>query len=373
MDWLRKLFSGPQFSIHFNQGPLVEITSGRGWFDVSMKVGDVVIHTDKIASRHWTRAHRRYYTEWLLEVHSSAGKRVFTHQFDLRNRNIRVNIDSKSLGDTLAWVPQIHRFAQQHPDTKVHVSQFWKELIDIRRYPELEFIEPHSVVKNCYATYDIGYYFENAEWFHPENPKLLPLGKIATDILGIDYQEQRPYLVLPAAPAEVAKPRVAIATASTAACKHWNRPGGWQQIVDYLVDAGYEVLVVQQEETKLLRVTNLTGKQPIKQRVAQIMSCDFFIGLGSGLSWLAWAVNKPVVLISGFSEPWAEFQSGCIRVINKEVCHGCWNNPIYTFERDDWDWCPVHKGTTRQFECTKEISVESVIGAITEAQTLVAE
>jgi autotransporter strand-loop-strand O-heptosyltransferase len=34
---------------------------------------------------------------------------------------------------------------------------------------------------------------------------------------------------------------------------------------------------------------------------------SFFIGLGSGLSWLAWASGIPVVLISGFSLPNSEF------------------------------------------------------------------
>jgi hypothetical protein len=27
----------------------------------------------------------------------------------------------------------------------------------------------------------------------------------------------------------------------------------------------------------------------------------------------------------------------------------------------DWNWCPDHKGTERQFECTKSITSEMVI------------
>lgn len=34
---------------------------------------------------------------------------------------------------------------------------------------------------------------------------------------------------------------------------------------------------------------------------------SFFIGLSSGLSWLAWATHIPVVLISGFTLPVSEF------------------------------------------------------------------
>jgi len=50
-----------------------------------------------------------------------------------------------------------------------------------------------------------------------------------------------------------------------------------------------------------------------------LATCEFFIGLGSGLSWLAWACELPVVLISGFSEKWSETTLDTYRVINENV------------------------------------------------------
>ena len=90
-----------------------------------------------------------------------------------------------------------------------------------------------------------------------------------------------------------------------------------------------------------------------------IRQSEFFIGLSSGLSWVAWALNTPVVMISNFTEEGHEFTS--IRVTNTDVCHGCWNDPKYTFDKGDWNWCPVHKGTDRQFECHKSITADDVI------------
>ena len=88
------------------------------------------------------------------------------------------------------------------------------------------------------------------------------------------------------------------------------------------------------------------------------------MGIGSGLSWLAWACNTKTVLVSGFSMDWCEFQAD-VRVINKDVCHGCWNKPEWgDFDRGDWNWCPKLKGTDRQFECTKQITSDMVIGEI---------
>jgi autotransporter strand-loop-strand O-heptosyltransferase len=87
-----------------------------------------------------------------------------------------------------------------------------------------------------------------------------------------------------------------------------------------------------------------------------------FIGLSSGLSWLAWAMNKKVVMISNFTEANHEFD--CIRITKTDVCHGCWNKAEYRFDAGDWNWCPVHKGTDRQWECHKEIKAADVILSI---------
>ena len=98
----------------------------------------------------------------------------------------------------------------------------------------------------------------------------------------------------------------------------------------------------------------------INDTMSLIKNSDFFIGLGSGVSWLAWGLNKEVVMISPFSEDWHEFE--CARVFpNHRVCHGCWNDPNEKFDKGDWNWCPRHKGTERMFECQKSITSQDVI------------
>ena len=95
------------------------------------------------------------------------------------------------------------------------------------------------------------------------------------------------------------------------------------------------------------------------ERINLLAYADFFIGLGSGLSWLAYACDVPVVLISGFSLPLGEFDTP-YRVTNQMVCHGCYNDI-----RVDWkDGCPYHAGTEREFECSRAISFRMVQSAI---------
>jgi autotransporter strand-loop-strand O-heptosyltransferase len=110
---------------------------------------------------------------------------------------------------------------------------------------------------------------------------------------------------------------------------------------------------------------NSTPKGVIKisnksiEEIGSILNgAKMFIGIGSGLSWYSWALNIPTILISGFSYKYQEMSNDVYRVINESVCHGCFGR--YIFNRGDWNWCPDHKNTTRQFECTKTITFDMV-------------
>lgn len=52
----------------------------------------------------------------------------------------------------------------------------------------------------------------------------------------------------------------------------------------------------------------------------------------------------------------------CIRIFvpdEKNICNGCSND--FKLDPGDWNWCPRHKGTKRQFECRKSITGDQVI------------
>ena len=97
-------------------------------------------------------------------------------------------------------------------------------------------------------------------------------------------------------------------------------------------------------------------------KIVSILSVsDFFIGLGSGLSWLAWALDIPVIMISGFSDPITEFKDNMYRVHNKDVCNSCFNKN--RLDPGEWLWCPSYK-KKELFECTKSITSDDVIKKI---------
>jgi len=155
---------------------------------------------------------------------------------------------------------------------------------------------------------------------------------------------------------------------STLQAKYWNNPTGWAEIVRFLKDSGYRVICIDLKSThgKGLVWTQTppgaedqTGDQPLIERARWLKHAEFFIGLSSGLSWLAWSMRTPVVMISGVTHPINEFTTP-YRVINYHACNSCWNDPLSPFDRSDFLTCPRHKDTPRQFECSRLITAEQV-------------
>jgi len=286
-------------------------------------------------------------------------------QEDKGTRPVFVDLASHSLGDNLGWLPQVEEFRRVNQcDVDVHVAPHLRCLFN-GTYPLLNFVSevPHEtrgISIGCHTPKDI----------------TRPVIQIATDTLGLPYEEIRPKITLPPnLKNNFDKKYVCIATQSTAQCKYWNNPSGWKQTVDYLKVLGYEVVCIDRDACfgvkdqwnhtpdNAIRKNDFKENNdpeiPLTDRINDLYFCDFFIGLGSGLSWLAWALEKPVVLISGFSPPSAEFYTP-YRVINQNVCNSCWGDPDHLFDKGDWMWCPRHKNTSRHFECSKEITFKMV-------------
>jgi hypothetical protein len=71
------------------------------------------------------------------------------------------------------------------------------------------------------------------------------------------------------------------------------------------------------------------------------------------------------VLVSGFSEDYTEMQDIFRVGAPAGKCAGCFNS--HRLDPADWNWCPVNKGTVRQFECSRDITADRVIAALKEA------
>jgi autotransporter strand-loop-strand O-heptosyltransferase len=344
---------------HYINNPFLEI---KGKIDSKFKVqfeddSGVIHYENTIPINCWVKLNRQYFTKWTTRVLKD-NELIYESTLNLENKRVYIALDSKSLGDTIAWVPYLLEFYKKHK-CELIVSTFWNKLFE-NVYPELSFVQPGIPVHNIFAMYKLGW-FNNLD-MQPVEPKLIPLQKTASDILGLDFEEIRPIINYEIGPKPYEGKYITIATNSTAGCKFWTRDG-WQELINYLTSLGYKVVNVSKEENPFenqIRLSDLS----IESTINAIHHSEFLIGLSSGLSWLAWGIGKHVVMISNFTTPDHEFQSNCTRIINQSVCNGCWNKLEYVFDKGDWNWCPVHKGTDRQFECHKSITSQMVIDKI---------
>jgi len=202
--------------------------------------------------------------------------------------------------------------------------------------------------------------------------RIVGLQKTIPYLLGLEPDEIRPQIAPVNLERTIKEPYVCIAAQSTTQAKYWNNGAGWLNTVKHLKEKGYRVLCIDQKDchgggsrwnTIPYGAEDFTGNIPLADRVDLLFHADFFIGLSSGLSWLAWAVGKPVVLISGMTLPVNEFYTP-YRIVNYHVCNGCWNDSRIEFEHKDFEWCPRCKNTDRQYECSRFITPEHVNGVI---------
>lgn len=361
-----KNFNPSKYICHFVDGPFIDIQGGsedKAYYQIDFLDPDneASVHQTTLSINNWTRPHRKYFTNWLVKVRRN-GIYKFKHAFDLKNKKVLISFDTKSIGDSIAFIPAVEEFRKKH-QCNIIVSTFWNKLFEGHpTYKYLKFIEPGTVVKNLYASYTIGCY-EGDFNKNINDWRTVPLGKVATDTLGLEYKEIMADLAIKPGSRDIKEKYVTLSEFSTFQCKFWNRENGWQTIVDYLNSIGYRVVVVSKEETNLKNIINRTNRS-IENSITTIYHSECMLTVSTGPAWIAWALRKPVVLISGFSAEFAEFQTNCERVINKSVCNSCFNDVSNNFDRGQWDWCPRHKGTPHQYECTKEIFPEMVIERI---------
>lgn len=344
---------------HYVDNPFLEI---RGVSDSDFKIvfydeNYKIQYENTIKTNHWVKLNRQYFTEWNVEVYQD-GECIYEDTLDLENKRVYIAFESKSLGDTIAWFPYVQEFQRKH-NCEIILSTFWNRLFD--EAPNMSFVEPGTEVKDIYALYRIGY-FDNPDKL-PVKPMTLNLQEVAATILGLEYKEIKPKLAyMPSKP--IWQKYVTIATNSTSGCKFWTKKG-WQELINWLVfEKGYEVYNVSLEPNPFDNCIQINTPS-LESKMDWIKHSEFFIGLSSGLSWVAWALDVPVFMIANFTEEWAEFK--CHRIVKKDVCHGCWNNPNFSFDPGDWNWCPIHKGSKRHFECHSSITADMVIDKIKEA------
>jgi autotransporter strand-loop-strand O-heptosyltransferase len=358
----------------FNSGCRLKLPQAAHPWKVRLSdldTGNVLYQTEMVEGR--VNSTKRYYVRFRLEAWQQ-DQLLFSHDYSAAGHQVLIVFPVGTLGDTLGWFPYAVKFYAKH---KCRLTCGMSEkLIPLFRdmYPEITFVTHEEIEPgHYYATYRIGLFFDDKDCIHqPCDFRHVGLHRTAGYILGVDPTEVPPRIALVNDSRPIAEPYVCIAVQSTTQSKYWNNPAGWHDVIAFLKQAGYRVICIDQKSVHGAGIVwnhlphgaeDETGDRPLVERSRWLKHAEFFVGLSSGLSWLAWASGTPVVMISGFTHPTNEFDTP-YRVINYHTCNGCWNDVRHRFDAKDFLWCPRHKDTPRQFECTRLITSEHVKATI---------
>lgn len=334
-----------------------DLDSGVVLFEHNAKSGDFIIGKNK------------YYVRYRLEAYVGQ-ELVFDADYDCENKTVYIIIPDGGLGDNLAWLPFADKFRMlRHADVTVVMGE-WMIRLSGNFYPALKFIPlaKKPSLRGAYAIYFCGIFEKEKIAWRPSPHHYMGMQRSVAQILGLPLEDLK--CRIPRGSARpVKEPYVCISTMATNPTKYWNYPDGWNILIRWLKSFGYRVFDIDRDKGLSFtpkhkyrtpsEAEDLTGLIPISERIHYLEHADFFVGLPSGLSWLAWNCDIPVVMISGFTMPNCEFPTS-YRVTNYLFCHGCWNDTNNFFDPKAPVWCPYHVGTEREIECTKVISPKMV-------------
>ena len=289
-------------------------------------------------------------------------------------KTVYIHLLSNSMGDTIASTPYVLEYAKKH-NVKVYFSIYDPYIFLLKdSYRDIEFVGRNTNIEYDQKI-DLDYvFFKSVQGGYAEQ-------------LGFDNPKYiRPVISISELPRPIKNKYVSMGVHSTCQLKYWNHPNGlrsqgdslnWNELSGILRKRGYTPVAVEKDEMYgtppfFNGIPSKSNKQigkTLQEAVNIIKHSEFYIGLSSGMSWVAHALGKKVVMISNFTEDWNEFDlsfDDYIRITNKSVCHGCWNKISieHDFDKNDWYWCPLHKNTERQFECHKSITVDDVMKKI---------
>jgi autotransporter strand-loop-strand O-heptosyltransferase len=302
---------------------------------------------------------------------SNDSNKIVINKKDIKPRTL-VEIQSSALGDSVGAMAIIEKYRIES-GKDVSVLCKFPELFR-GSYPNLMIYDKQKISVDFIAEEGV-WYIDNIG----HNEKILTTYKFDVPLLegyAKDFNISSEGVILkvdtPNGQRPIKAKYVCIGVHSTAQCKYWNHPGAWDELCKMLRKKDLTPVVVEKDfsfgipghmnevPSKAVRKLGL----PFNEVLNYLQHAEMFIGLSSGLTWVAQGLGKPTVIISNATSKDNEhINDKTLRIYEESVCHGCFHK--YPFNAGDWLWCPVYRNDEdRRFICTKAITPESVMQQI---------
>ena len=359
----------------FNDGCRVQLPESEHPWRVrltDLDTGNILFETEIKAGR--VSSTKRYYVRFRVEVWQNDETAVLPRVLRRRARGL-IQFPVGTLGDPIGWFPYAVKFQEQHGCRLTCAMGEQDHPAVPRRLSRHQFRDPRGGQARALLR-------------HLQHRAVLR--RQGLRVPALRFPPSSGCTAPPATSWASIRPRGARASSSTTTagrspsptsasrCRARRRantgttPTAGARSSRFLKEAGYRVVCIDQKPMHGHGLVwnhipngaeDETGDGRCRSGRAGCKHAEFFVGLSSGLSWLAWAAGTPVVMIAGFTHPTNEFATP-YRVINYHTCNSCWNDPAHRFDHKDFLWCPRHKDTPRQFECTRLITVDHVKATI---------
>ena len=361
---LRGLTDVKGLAIDFNCGLRLDVPPENFRIRISDALSKQIFFDDDISAVRLI-SQEKYAINYQIDVYKDK-QLIFSHTFNPAGQTVLFHCSSSAIGDTLAFLPYARLYRDKfNANVVCWVADYLRELV-ASLYPDIPIVD--GLPEDCYAAYYLGTWIDGP-YGTPVEGRTYPLWKIAGAITGL--YANPPILSAPIpCPRPFPEPYVCIGVEASTPRKGWHYPQGWEIVVNVLQNTGLRVICIDRHtlsragdyETRIpANAEDMTGDIPLLERAKILTHAKCFIGLSTGLSWVAHSVGCPVVVICGFAEDYHEFPTP-YRVCNRLACHGCLHDKNVNFLAENIT-CPYYQGTKRELECSRSIHPDMVLAA----------
>jgi hypothetical protein len=191
------------FKISFLNGITITIPENiqKEYLVVFSDSNKQVVYQTKIYGGMWANVPLKYYDRWSVQVFCD--DQLLAKEYnDLKNKRVKISVDTASVSDVLSIIDLIDRFQKYHEcsmDCIVSDDDLSRTLY--KAFPNISFYSTDIDSKNYHAAYKIARFEDYAfvaKYSHPDGD----FRKIAMDILGFDIpvEKEEPITVIIAHP-----------------------------------------------------------------------------------------------------------------------------------------------------------------------------
>lgn len=250
-----------------------------------------------------------YFSDKKIDIYISGLKHTFEFSINkLKGKNVLIKMDSSALGDTIAAMPMIEMF-KNYTQSNVILSTFYNELFQDNY--DIVFIPPNIKVKNTYTTIYLG---------NTNNKKENPytncsylnnnLQKVAGKMLGIDFKGNTQICYISHNKVDIKTNKYVVVCEDSGIPSLKGFKGDWNAVCKSIMDKGYDVVIVGKNRSYIENCTlNISALETNLLNIAGIINkANLFIGVSSGLTWMAHSLCTPLLLVSDFTPHYHEFK-----------------------------------------------------------------